>query len=58
MFDDTLNVPGPGAYSPTNSQKRSPVATIGNSPKSVKDKNIVPGPAAYNNLDISAIKRK
>jgi hypothetical protein len=31
-----LNIPGPGAYSPTSStHKKSPVAAIGNSPKAV-----------------------
>lgn len=31
------NIPGPGAYSPTNSaHKRSAVAIIGNSPKAIK----------------------
>lgn len=41
--------PGPGAYSPTNSlNKRSPIATIGNSPKILKVKNNNPSPTAYN----------
>lgn len=46
--DDSLK-PGPGAYSPANSlRKRSPVATIGNSPKLLKMKNNNPSPTAYN----------
>lgn len=58
LVENTIDV-GPGSYNPKKDPKRrSFVATIGNSPKSVDQKNTNPGPTHYNLVPVAVVKKK
>ena len=47
-YNHSISIPGPGAYSPVNVAKKSPIVIIGRSRRITKNNTNSPGPGAYN----------